>query len=75
MKEMSLFIRTCGYIKLNPQVLFFDGHDIHFDERSTHLLRYRHIYPFIIKLGDSVNYQTNDNRPNLKLERYYGIAK
>ena len=75
MKAMSIFSRTCGASKINPQVLFFDGHDSHFDDRATHILRSHHISPFILKAGDSTNDQPNDNGPNLKLKRYYGIAK
>ena len=75
MKSMSLFSRTCGSIKMNPQVLLFDGHDIHFDDRATHILQSHHISPFVLKAGNSTNDQPNDNGPNLKLKRYYGIAK
>ena len=75
MKAMSLLSKTCGSIKINPWVLFFDGHDSHFDDRATHILRSHHISPFILKAGDSTNDQPNDNGPNLKLKRYYGIAK
>ena len=75
MKAMGLFSRTSGARKINPQVLFFDGHDSHFDDRDIHLLRSHHISPFILKSGDYTNDQPNDNRPNLKLKRYYGIAK
>ena len=75
MKATSLFGRTCGASKTNPQVLFFDAHNSHFDDRATHILRYYHIFPFILKAGDSTNDQPNDNGPNLKLKRYYGIAK
>ena len=75
MKVTSIFIRTCGSIKINPQVLFFDVHDIHFDYRATHLLQSQHIYPFILKTGESTNDLPNDNGPNLKLKRYYGISK
>ena len=75
MKAMSLFIRTCGSSKMNPQVLFFDGHDSHFDDRATHILRSHHISPFTLKTGVSTNDQPNDNGPNLKLKRYYCIAK
>ena len=74
MKATSLFSRTCGASKINPQVLFFDSYNIHFYDRATHLLQYHHISPFILKAGDSTNEQTNDNRPNVKLKRYYGIA-
>ena len=52
MMAMIIFSRTCGASKLNPQVLLFDFHSIHFDDRATHLLRYHHIYPFILKDGE-----------------------
>ena len=52
---MSIFSRTCGDSKLNPQFLFFDNHDSHFNNRATHLLQSHHIYPFILKAGDSTN--------------------
>ena len=75
MKAISLFSRTCGSSKINPQVLFFDGHDSHFDDRDTHILRSYHISPFILKSGDSTNDQPNNNGPHLKLKIYYSIAK
>ena len=75
MKETSLFTRTCGASKLDPQVIFFDGHDSHFHDRATHLFRSQHISPFILNAGDSTNDHPNDNGPNLKLKRYYGIEK
>ena len=75
MKAISLFSRTCGYSKLNPQVLFFDVHDSHFNDRVTHLLRSHHVSPFILKAGDSKNDQPNDNGPNLKLKINYSLAK
>ena len=75
MEAMSLFSSTCGAIKINPQVLFFDSHDSHFYDRATHILQSHHISPFILKAGDSINDQPNDNGPNLKLKIYYAIAK
>ena len=72
---MSLFSRTCGDSKINPQVLFFDNHDSQFDDRAAHLIRSHHISPFILKAGYSTNKQPNDNGTKLKLKRYYGIAK
>ena len=75
MKAMSLYSRTCGAIMMNPQVLFFDGHDSHFDDRATHIMRSHHISPFILKAGDSTNDQPNDNGPNRMLKRYYSIAR
>ena len=75
MKATSLFSRTCGSIKINPQVLLFDGHDSHFDDWATHIMLSHHIYPFILKVGNYTNDQPNDNGPNLKLKRYYSISK
>ena len=75
MKAMSLFSITCGSSKINPQVLFFDSHDSHFNDRATHILRSHQISPFILKAGDSTNDQPNENGPNLKLKRYYSMAK
>ena len=75
MKAMSLFYSTCASIKMNPQVLFFDGHDSHFSYRATHIPRSHHISPLILKAGDFTNDQPNNNGPNLKLKRYYGISK
>ena len=74
-KAMSLFSTTYGASKINPQVLFFDIHDSHFDDRDTHLLLSHHISPFILKACDSTNDQPNDNGPSLKIKRYYGIEK
>ena len=53
MKAMIIFSRTCGASKLNPQILLFDFQNIHFDDRSTHLLQYHHIYPFILNADES----------------------
>ena len=75
MNTMSLFSRTFGAIKMNPQVLFFGGHDSHFDDRAPHILQSHHISQFILKAGDSTNDQPNDNGPNLKLKRYSGVAR
>ena len=75
MKAMSLFSRTCGDRKIKPQVIFFDVHDSHFDDRATHIIQYHHIYQFILKTGNSTNDQPNNNCPNLKLKIYYGIEK
>ena len=75
MKATSLSSRTCRSRNMNPQVLLFDGHDSHFDDRATHIMRSHHISPFILKAGDSTNDQPNDNGPNLNLNRYYGVSR
>ena len=75
MKAIIPFSRTCGAIKINPQVLLFDGYERQLNDRYTYLLLSHHTPPFILKEGNSTNDQPNDNGPNLKLKRYYGIAK
>ena len=35
----------------------------------------KNIQYFILKAGDSINYQPNDNRPNSKLKAFYNISK
>ena len=72
---MSLFSRTCVSNNINPQVLFFYGHGIHFNDRATNFLQSNHISPFIFKAGNSTNDHPNDNGPNLKLKIYCGLAK
>ena len=74
-KVTSLFSSTCGDRNINPQILFFNIHERRFYERTTHLLWYHHIYPFIIKVDNYTNDNPNDNGPNLKIKRYHGIAK
>ena len=60
---------------LNPQVLLYDGHDSHFDDKVIHILHSHHIKPFILKVGDSLKEQTNYNGPNLKLRGFYGQSR
>ena len=71
MKEMVHFKTFCGENKLNTQVLFYDGHDRHFDERDIHIILSNHIKPFILNSGDSGNDQPNDNGPKLNLKGIY----
>ena len=61
MKAMVNFKTVFGSNKLNPQVLFYYGHEIHFDEMN--ILHSNHIKPFILKACDSGNDQPNDNGP------------
>ena len=75
MKATILFSRTCGASKINPQVLLFGVHDIHFDNRATHIFQFRHIFPLILEAGNSTNDQPNYDRLDLKLKIYCGLAK
>ena len=61
----------CFYYHIKPQVLFYDGNYSHFDDRELDIFRKHHIQYFILKAGDYVHYQTNDNGPKMKLKSLY----
>ena len=75
MKEVMNFKTVCGANKINPQVVFYDGHGSHFEIRAIHILQSNHIKPFILKAGESGNDQPNDNGPNLNMKGIYGQAR
>ena len=60
---------------LNPQVLFYDCHNSHFDDRASDILRKHNIQSVILKTGDYAHGQPNDNGPNMKLKNLYGNAR
>ena len=68
MKSMIHFKTFCGANKINPRVLFYDVHESHFDNKTIHILWFNHIKPFLLKVGDSGNDQSNNNGPKLKLK-------
>ena len=53
MKAMMHSKTVCGANKLNPQVLLYDGHDIHFYDMAIDILHYHIIKPLVLKAGDS----------------------
>ena len=75
LKAMNQFSNICGASPVNNQILLFDGHDSHFSDRSLTQMQIKNIQPFILKSGDSINDQPNDNRPNSKLKALYNILK
>ena len=75
LKAMTQLSNICGASPVNNQILFFDGHDIHFDDRALTHMQSKNIQPFILKLGDSINDQPNDNGPNSTLKALYNRSK
>ena len=67
-KYMNQLSNVYGASTVNNQILFFDGHDSHFYDRSIIHMEYQNIQYFILKSGDSVKYYPNDNGPNEKLK-------
>ena len=65
----------CCSSPLNPQLLFYDGHDIHFNDRALYILRRHKTQSFIFKAGYSVHYQAKKIGPNMKLNNLYGNTR
>ena len=71
MKAMMHCMNACWVNKLNPQVLFYDGHEIHFESRDINIIRSHHTKHFTLKAGDSGNDHQNNNGPNINLNGIY----
>ena len=68
---MTQFSNVCGASPVKNQIIFFDGHDSHFDDRTLIHMKFRNIQPFILKAGDLINDQSNYNGTNFKLKSLY----
>ena len=75
LKAMTQFSNICGASPVNNQILFFDGNDSHFENRALTQMQIKNIHPFILKAGDSINDQSDDNGPNSKLNDLYNHSK
>ena len=64
LKEMTQLSNIFGAYPVNNQILFLDGNNSHFDDRALTQMKIKNIQHFILKAGDSIKYQPNDNRPN-----------
>ena len=72
---MTQLSNICGASPTNNHILFFHGHDSHFDDPSLTQMKIKNIQPLILKVGDSINDQPNEKRPNSKLKALYNISK
>ena len=61
LKAIVQFSTICGAYPVKNQILFFDGHDSHFDDRALTEMKNKNIQNFIIKAGDSINDHPNEN--------------
>ena len=72
---MTQFSNIYGASPVNNQILFFNGHYSQFYYRALTQMQNQNIQPFVLKAGDSINDQPNDNGPNSKLKCLYKILK
>ena len=70
-KDTTHFSLICGSSNWNPQVLLYDRHYNHFDDREIKIILSHHIQPFILKSDYYINYVTNYNGPNSRLMTLY----
>ena len=74
--KATIHLKTvCGEDKLNTKFLFYYGNGSRFEHRAIHIILYRNITPFVLKGGDSVNEQPNDNGPNHNLKGIHGQSR
>ena len=72
---MTQFSNRCGTSPVNNQKRFFGGRYINFGNRALTQMKRQNIQHFILKSGDSISDQPNDNGPNSKLKTLYNILK
>ena len=75
LKAMNQLSNIFGAYPVNNQILFLDGNNSHFDDRALTQMQIKNIQPFILKVGDSINDQPNDDGPNSKPKALYNISK
>ena len=73
--SMIQLSKVYGASPVNNQIILFDGHDSHFDNRSLIHVERRNMQPFILKPGDSANNHPNDNGKNSKHKSHYNEVK
>ena len=71
-KTMSYFSSMCFYSPLDTQVLFYDGHGKHLDDREFYIPWRHNIQSFVLQAGDYVNDHPKNNGQIMKLKNLYG---
>ena len=74
-KSMTQFSNVCSSSLVNDKILLFDEHNIHFDDGVLRKMMCKNIQPFVLKLGNSINKQPNNNGTNSKLKSLYYVRK
>ena len=71
LKSMTQLSNLCGAYPVNNKIIFFNRHDINFEDYAHIHMEHQNIQPLILNEGDSVNDHPNDNGPNAKLKSLY----
>ena len=74
LKYMTQLSNVCGAYSINNQILFFGGHDSHFDDLTPSYIEKLHIHPFVLKVGKYGNNRPNENGPNIQRKYLYNGA-
>ena len=72
---MTKLSNVCSAYPVKNQINFFGGQNNHFDDCAIIHAEHQKIQPFILKSGNSVNEQPNDNGTNSKLKSHCNGVK
>ena len=73
-KVITMFAKFSGATETNPQFLYQDAHDSHWDPDALSFAAANHVYVFFLKAQNSEEDQPLDNGPNCLLKRMYSIV-
>ena len=68
------FVQHSGASAANPQYLYWDGHDSHWDADALDYFAKNHVFVFFLKANDSANGQPNDMGPNRNWKAIYATV-
>ena len=72
---MTQLSNVYGASPINNQITFIYGHNRHFDNRTLIHIEHQNTQLFVIKSGDYVNTQLDDNGSSEKLKFHYIHSK
>ena len=68
------FVKYSGACAENPQYLYWDGHDSHWDPDALDYFAEHHVHVHFLKANDSSNDQPNDMGPNRNIKAIYATC-
>ena len=73
-KSMTQLFNVYSASPTNNQMICLDGHSSHFGDGALRKLMCKNIQLFVLKSGEFISNQPNDNDPNAKLNSIYNVA-